>query len=124
MMKFSWVVIAAALVLGAGCGKKKEDGGKGAPAGASSGKAAGGCDRREKEKLCGEYHGAAKPDWVKDQCKAMGAPFVESCPKDGAVGRCVNQPGTDMEVHNVFYAPLTKETATAMCQSPAQLRDP
>jgi hypothetical protein len=121
MTKYSWVVIVAALALG--CGKKKDGGGdtSGAPAG---GKLAGACDRREKEKVCGEYHGGAKADWVKDQCKAMSAPFVDSCPKDGAVGRCVNEAGTAMEVHTVYYAPMTKETVTAMCKAPMQLRDP
>lgn len=121
------IALAASLLLALGCGKK-DDGAKpgksGEPAGAAGGKSAGGCDRREKERLCGEYHGAAKAGWIKEQCQAMGAPFVESCPKEGAVGRCVNEVGTPMEVHTVWYAPATKETVVAMCKAPMQLRDP
>ena len=121
------IVLAVSLLIALGCGKKKDDGDQGkqgAPAAAAGGKVAGACDRREKEHLCGEYHGAAKADWVKQQCQAMGAPFVESCPKEGAVARCANEVGTPMEVHTVYYPPLTKETATAMCKAPMQLREP
>jgi len=125
------VVIAVALGFGLGLGCKKQDeGGKpGEPAAASDkaagGKAAGACDRRAKEALCGEYHGAAKADWIKQQCEAMGAPFVESCPKESAVGRCVGEAGTPMEVQTVFYGPaFTKETFAMMCKAPMQVREP
>jgi hypothetical protein len=124
-----WMVLAATFLLMLGCGKKnegsKQDEGAGAPGEmAAGGKRAGGCDRRAKEKVCGEYLGAAKTDWVKKECEALGAPFVEACPKEGAVGRCVNHAGTAMEVHTLYYAPMTKETVTAMCQAPQQVREP
>jgi hypothetical protein len=123
------IVIAVALGLGLGCKKKDEGGKSGDPAAASDkaagGKSAGACDRRSKEGICGEYHGAAKADWIKQQCDAMGAPFVESCPKDGAIGRCVGEAGTPMEVHSVFYGPsFTKETFAMMCKAPMQPREP
>lgn len=123
------LVIVVGLLAAGGC-KKKEDGkgqqgsGQAAAAAAAGGKVIGGCDRREKEHVCGEYHGAAKLEWIKEECKAMGAPFVESCPKEGAAGRCANEVGTPMEVHTLYYAPMTKETVTAMCKAPMQLREP
>lgn len=102
-----------------GCSKKedREGGEKGAKAAKSGSSESGGaCDRREKEKLCGEYHGkTAKADWVKKQCEAMGAPYLAACPKEDSVGRCVQGAGTPQETQTVYYAPMTKETVTAMC---------
>jgi hypothetical protein len=126
MTKLFGIVIVVGLLAAGGC-KKKEDGKAqpgGQPAAAAGGKSVGACDRREKEHVCGEYRGAAKLEWIKEQCKAMGAPFVESCPKEGAAGRCANEVGTPMEVHTVYYAPMTKETVTAMCKPPMQLSEP
>jgi hypothetical protein len=134
------ISLAFALALGLGCKKKDEAAKQGDPAAAAGdkpasdkaagdkaagGKPAGACDRRAKERVCGEYHGAAKTDWVKQECAAMGAPFVETCPKEGAVGRCVGEAGTPMEVHSVFYGPgLTKEQFAMMCKAPMQPREP
>lgn len=123
------VVLAASWVLhGAACGKKddKPNADKASAPAGKAGTVAGGCDRREKEHLCGEYHGAATSDWVKKECPNYGgAPYVEACPTEGAVARCVVEPGTTMEVHNVFYAPVTKEAADAMCKGTGmELRAP
>ena len=115
------LLIASLLMIAPACGKKDKDagGGKGEPA--AAGKLAGGCDRRANEHLCGEYHGAvATPDWVKEQCDAMKAPFVEACPKEGAVGRCLGEGGTE----TLFYAPFTKESVADMCKPPMKLVEP
>jgi hypothetical protein len=123
------LVLAAVALLGVGgCGKKDKDDkepAKGAPAAKADtgGKTAGGCDRRTADALCGEYFGMAKTDWVKKECEAYGGPFVEACPKEGAVLRCVMGGGTGQELHNLFYAPMTKEAATAMCAG-GEVREP
>ena len=131
--------LALALAPALGCKKQDEGVKQGNPAAAGAktagdkaaggkaagGKSAGACDRRVKERVCGEYFGAAETDWVKHECELMGAPFVETCPKEGAVGRCVGEAGTPMEVHTVFYGPgLTKEQFAMMCQPPMQPREP
>jgi hypothetical protein len=55
----------------------------------------------------------------------MEATFVERCPVEGALGRCVREAGTAMETQLLFYPPFTLETAKAMCGDPgAQLRAP
>jgi hypothetical protein len=85
---------------------------------------AGGCDRRAGEALCGEYHGnMATPEWVKEQCEYMKVPYVEACPKEKAVGRCVRDAGTAQETQTVWYEPTPKETVAAMCKD-GELRDP
>ena len=103
------VMLSAMLFSLPGCAKKDDKGGGGDKAGAgkttaSSGKTAGGCDRRAKEKLCGEYYGAAKTDWVKKECPQYGgATFVDACPKEGAVGRCVKRSrNRDGDPHGVL----------------------
>jgi hypothetical protein len=114
-----WLLIASLVVFGASCGKQDGGGARGEPAAAT--KAAGGCDRRETEHLCGEYHGAmAKPDWVKGECEAMKAPFVEACPKDGAVARCLGEGGTE----TLYYAPFTRDSVAALCKPPMKLGEP
>lgn len=125
-MHKTWLV-SGCLVLALGCGKKDKDEGAGGAAAdkPKAGATAGGCDRRGKENVCGEYHGGSKAAWVKEQCTAMSATYVEKCPTDGAVGRCVNEAGTAMETHTLFYGPAyTKEAMVAMCGAPMQLRDP
>lgn len=84
-----------------------------APAGATA--AAGACDRRAREHLCGEYFGPATADWVKQQCAAMDAPVVATCPTEGAVGSCTREVGTPQQTRTVFYAPMTADTVKAMC---------
>ena len=86
---------------------------------------AGGCDRRAKESICAEYHGAVTSAWVEKECPAYGATFVPRCPLEGAIARCVRAAGPGTELHEVWYAPATRDTASAMCQPPdGQLRDP
>ena len=112
-----WVGIVA--VIAAACSK---DAGTSGPA---ASKLAGGCDRRVKEMICAEYHGAVTADWVKGECPAYNAGFVPQCPVQGALARCVRSAGAGVELHELWYAPATRETATAMCQPPeGRLKDP
>ncbi|MBK9036931.1 MAG: hypothetical protein IPL61_37715 [Myxococcales bacterium] len=115
------VAALVALAATAACSSKDKDApaakaSAGAAAKASAGPA-GACDRREREHLCGEYHGAmAKPAWIKGECDAMKVPMVPACPAEGAVGRCARDVGTPQHTVTVFYPPLTAETGQAMCQ--------
>ena len=102
---------AVLVVVVLGCGTKAA-----VPAGA------GGCDQREKEHLCSEWHGTAKPQWVEQQCRVMRVPYVTACPADNAIARCVIDVGQITESHTVWYAPVSREAAQAMCAPPAQLR--
>ncbi|MCW5806117.1 MAG: hypothetical protein KIT31_27380 [Deltaproteobacteria bacterium] len=120
-----------ALTLLVGCGGKKDDGkrddGKKPDDKAKvESKLAGGCDRREKEGVCSEYHGRATADWVKKECPGYNAQFVEACPKEGAVGRCVIEAGNASETHTLYYAPqMSKEAFAQLCKPPdSQPRDP
>lgn len=126
-MKLAYMIALALLV---GCGGKKDDGGKKADDKGGDKKPefklAGGCDRRDKEGVCGEYHGIATADWVKKECPNYKAEFVQACPKEGAVGRCVTEAGTASETHTLYYAPkVSKEQFALMCKPPlSQPRDP
>lgn len=127
----AWPALALlALGLAAGACKSKPDGAapeaatkpgaaaaKPGAAAAKPGALGGACDRREREKLCAEYRGAyAKPAWVEKECAAQQVPFLPAgCPKDGAVGRCTRDAGTASQTDTLFYAPMTRETVTAMC---------
>ena len=97
----------------AGAAKKPSDKPSAAPAALAS---SGACDRRARENLCGEYFGAmTTADWVKQQCAAMDAPMVATCPTEGAVGSCTRDVGTPQQTRTVFYAPMTGDTVKAMC---------
>lgn len=120
----AWSALALlALGLAAGACKSKPDGAapeaaaKPGAAAAKAGALGGACDRREREKICAEYRGAyAKPAWVEKECAAQQVPFLPAgCPKDGAVGRCTRDAGTASQTDTLFYAPMTRETVTAMC---------
>ncbi|MBK7074505.1 MAG: hypothetical protein IPH44_19630 [Myxococcales bacterium] len=121
----AWPAIALlALGLAAGGCKSKPDDAPASPSAkpgaatkASGGALGGACDRREREKVCAEYRGAyAKPARIEEECAAQKAPFLAAgCPKDGAVGRCTRGAGTASQTDTLFYAPMTRETVTAMC---------
>ena len=120
----AWPALALlALGLAAGACKSKPEGAAPAAAArpgaaaAKPGALGGACDRREREKLCAEYRGAyAKPAWVEKECATQQVPFLpDGCPKEGAVGRCTRDAGTASQTDTVFYAPMTRETVTAMC---------
>jgi hypothetical protein len=106
------LALAIALLGVAACGKKA--------GGAAS---HGGCDRRAQEHLCGEYHGeTVDVDWVQAQCTAMAVPYVAACPRAGAIARCVMD-AAGLESHTWIYAPMTRETAAALCVG-GELHDP
>ncbi len=117
----SIVITALAVAALAACkGGNKDDAASKKPSAKPSAAAAltasGACDRRAREHLCGEYFGAmATADWVKQQCAAIDAPMVATCPTEGAVGSCTRDVGTPQQTRTVFYAPMTGDTVKAMC---------
>lgn len=119
MLKYLIVLVLAS----AGCSKKSESGGGGGGGGGDA--IVGACDTRAKENTCTEYRGTvATKDYVAKECTARGGTEVAACPKDGAVARCVQTMGNNI-MHLVTYAPVTKETAAAMCNQPEmKLQDP
>lgn len=69
----------------------------------------GACDRRADENICAEYHGSGNTSaFIDGECKATGAPRLDSCPANGVIGRCVRWGGTANEAHEVYYAGAEK----------------
>lgn len=120
------VILVSVIVVGvAACGKGEPKGKQGAPASGATNERGqvlprqGACDDRAAHKLCTDYFGqpdgkAGPSDYLKKQCESGGGTYLDVCPKEGALGRCISE---EIRIQQVLmYPPMERAEAELICK--------